>query len=291
MVFERLQALNAYFDQLKGSPEYGRLVEKQCVDIVNAVKDLGELKLENATPLLALVQQSSHWTDDHKKTLVQGIHAKVEETMNGKVLKDRFPMQDYTLFPLYLTRNDWHVLLNRDFNVAQKCQVVMNRLFRLGVRCPSEFTYAMVTAVILLIEPERFSDPLQLRSSYLTVKGICKTILTSKVKDIEGPPSSIQKALPPVRTALPQDLLQAAYGDSNEEPMDPLPENISIEGLKQLESLVSCRGNNKKLQLQFRKACGVPMVNQAMGFGWNPYAPPPQYGYPGLFDCLMECYN
>ena len=175
MVFERLQALSGYFEQLKASPEYGRLVEKQCVEIAALVRDLSELKLDNATPLLALIQQSSHWTDDHKKTLVQAIHSKVEETMNGKVLKERFPMQDYTLFPLYLTRNDWHVVLNQDYNVAQKCTAVMNRLFLLGVRCPSEPTYAMVTAVILLREPERFNDPLQLRSSYLTVKGICKT--------------------------------------------------------------------------------------------------------------------
>ena len=102
------------------------------------------------------------------------------------------------------------------FNVAQKCQVIMNRLFRLGARCPSEPTYAMVTAVILLVEPERFNDPLQLRSSYLTVKGICKTNLTNKIKALEGPPSSIQKALPPVREALPKDLLQVAYKETGD---------------------------------------------------------------------------
>ena len=211
--------------------------------------------------------------------------------MNGKVLKERFPMQDYTLFPLYLTRNDWHVVLNQDYNVAQKCTAVMNRLFLLGVRCPSEPTYAMVTAVILLREPERFNDPLQLRSSYLTVKGICKTHLANKIKEIEGPPSCIQKALPPIRTALPEALLNAAYGKLGEEPMDPLPDNITIEGLKQLEGMISCRGTNKKLQLQFGKACGFPLMNQPMGFagnyGWNPYAHPPHYGYPGLLDIIF----
>eukprot|EP00438_Fugacium_kawagutii_P005014 Skav232029 [mRNA] locus=scaffold541:222660:229830:+ [translate_table: standard] len=264
MVFARLQALGAYFDQLQSSPEYERVLEGQCVEIVAELRSLKDLTLENATPLLALIQQNTHWSEDQKKTMVQTIHGKVEETLTGKGLGGRPSMQDYTLFPLYLTRNDWYVILSREHNVALKCNTVMDRLYGLGARHPTEFTYAMATACVLLTEPERFSDPLQLRSSYITVKGLCKTHLNSKLKSGDAQrPTVLLKALPPVRTALPEPLLRAAY-ETGEEAMHPLPHNITMEGLKQLESLISCRSNNAKLQLQLPKACGVPVFNQAM---------------------------
>lgn len=286
MVFERLKALRAYFDQLQSSSEYPQLLEAQCVEIANEVRALKELTLENATPLLALIQQSPHWTEDHKRTLVQVVHAKVEETLTGRTVKDRPAFQDYSLFPLFLTRNDWNVILTKEYNVAQKCGTIMNRLFALGVRHPTEGTYAMCTAVVLLTEPEpeRFSDAFQLRSSYITVKGLCKSNLQSLVQSGEAKPAALLKALPPVRNAVPEVLLQTAYATSGEEPMNPLPQNISIEGLKQLENLISCRSNNARLQLQLPKACGVPMMNQMMGVpgNYNPYVGTGYVTHPGL---------
>ena len=83
-------------------------------------------------------------------------------------------MQDYTAFPLYLTAADWTAIVDRSFQAPQKMSIVMPRLHGLGLRHPSEPTYGMITAVMLLTGPEPVNDYQQLRSSYLCIKKLGK---------------------------------------------------------------------------------------------------------------------
>lgn len=139
--------------------------------------ELGQVGNPRGNSTDAMVQQCVHWTDQHRQTLLQVIHEKVEVTINGKAVKARMQLQDYLNFPLYLTEQDWRAVMDRSLHVPQKMSAVMPRLYRLGLRHGSEPTYAMVTAVMLLTEPERLSDFQQLRSSYLYIKKLAKDFL------------------------------------------------------------------------------------------------------------------
>ncbi|CAK9008637.1 unnamed protein product [Durusdinium trenchii] len=164
MAFERLKALDPYLEQLKGADNFSGIVEEQCVSLVKEIRSMDKIDISSATPLLALIQQCPHWTKAHRESLLQVIQAKVEKSVGSRVVKGRFPLQDYTMFPLYLAERDWTVILGTA-NFAHKCTVIMERLHKLGLRHPSEPTYAMLTASLLLSEPERLSDHTQLRTS------------------------------------------------------------------------------------------------------------------------------
>ena len=268
MAFDRLKALGHYFDQLRSNERYQSLVEEQCGLIANELRGLPSLDLQDATALLALIQQSQHWTEAHKRTLLDVIHGKVEASMGGRAVQSRAPNQDYTYFPLYLTKSDWEQLVSTSVQFVSKLEAVASRLWSLGLRNPSEDTSAMLTGVLLLTEPHRMSDGLQLRSSYLSTKQLLKDWL-KKRGAAENPPPVLMRSLPPTISALPQELRNDAYAGS-EEPAS-LPPGITMERLKQLEGMVPNRSNSKILQIHLPKASGFPLACQpmAMGMGGN----------------------
>ena len=294
MAVERLKALDRYLEELKDSAEFPTILEQQCCQLNRELRTLEKLELTDATPLVSQIQQSQRWTSAHKETLLGTIHMKVQATTSQKIYRSRMPMQDYSLFPLYLTSADWQVVQDKHANVVQRSTCLLNRLWALGMRTPSEPTIAMITVVLLLCEPERLNDGLQLRSSYITVKGMVKQFLEGQGSD-QALPEVLVK-LPPTVGALPDVFSKAAYAEGDQP--GPMPAGISIEGLKSLENMVSLRSNNAKLlPLQVPKAASFPMMDQAMtmgasmvamAMGWTQRAlvqPPVIPGHFG-FDCL-----
>ena len=262
MAFERLQALGPFLDQLKETDGFEKLKEDQCALLTRELRGIEKLEISEATPLLVLIEQGKHWSKEQKETLQGAIRQKVEETIALRSGRARFPMQNYTMFPIYLTARDWCVVLDASHNVAQKCDCIMSRLWSLGLRCPSEPTAAMLTATLLLHEPQRFSDGLQLRSSYISVKSLMKGFIKGKTQAQFNPPV-VLKELPPSTTAIPKELYDATY-DQEEKP-GPLPPGVTLEKLKQLEEMIPNRSNNKQLQIQVPKAAGVPFMDSTMG--------------------------
>ena len=291
MAVERLKALDRYLEELKDSAEFPTILEQQCN---KELRTLEKLELTDATPLVSQIQQSQRWTSAHKETLLGTIHMKVQATTSQKIYRSRMPMQDYSLFPLYLTSADWQVVQDKHANVVQRSTCLLNRLWALGMRTPSEPTIAMITVVLLLCEPERLNDGLQLRSSYITVKGMVKQFLEGQGSD-QALPEVLVK-LPPTVGALPDVFSKAAYAEGDQP--GPMPAGISIEGLKSLENMVSLRSNNAKLlPLQVPKAASFPMMDQAMtmgasmvamAMGWTQRAlvQPPVIPGHFCFDCL-----
>ena len=182
MAFERLKALDNYLQECKELPNFLDILEQQSVQLVKEIRELQKLELEAAAPLIALVQQNALWTPPLRETICQAIHEKVLKSMEGRTVKDRASLQNYMFVPQYLTQGDWDTLMSSS-NIGLKSNTVMERCFRLGLRNPTEDTYATVTVLLLLRDQDRFMDPLQLRSSYLTTKQLCKDFLERKKKE------------------------------------------------------------------------------------------------------------
>ena len=87
MAYQRLQALNGYLGQLREASNFNQLVEEQCVSLVSEIRGMDRLAIPEATPLLAMVQQCPHWTEQHRQSLLQVIHEKVEASVSGRVVR------------------------------------------------------------------------------------------------------------------------------------------------------------------------------------------------------------
>ena len=261
--FDRMKALERYLDECRELSNFQDILQQQCKQVVKEIADMASLELVAAAPLLAMVRQNRLWTNDMKETISQALHHKVTQTLGaGKMISNRMPLQDYSWFPVYLMQKDWDTILQADTiaNVGMKCNVVCERLWKLGLRAPSEPTYSMITAVLLLREANRFSDGIQLRSSYLTVKQLVKNALKGRTDDNSG--DEFYKVLPPMPMSLPDERYKKVFPEGDV-PV-PLPKGLTIEYLQQLQALVPERSNNKKLQMdvQFPKSmawgCSAP---------------------------------
>lgn len=270
MAFERLQALEGYLEVIRHHNDFQTTLDTQCGQIATEISQMDRLDLQAATSLVGLLNQSTFWTAAHRQTLLNTIQQKVEETMRSTgVVRTRTAMQNYTNLPLYLTQADWETVLNSRNNIAVKLNVVMTRLWNLGLRCPSEPTSGMLTSVLLLSEPERLSDGLQMRASYTAVKTMVKNFLKERGST---PPAAVLKTLPATVAACPAALMQAAYTSQDRpEQLPMLPEGVSMEGLQQLENMVPNRSTNRQLQLHLPKAAGISLMGQCMGSSvWPP---------------------
>ena len=209
MAFDRLKALETYLESCCNLETFPEILEQQCVQLTKELQNLTALDFEEGAPLLAMVQQNRRWSKAQKETISQAIHKKVQESMVKKgVVKDRVQHQSFTWFPQFLCKSDWDLLMNATIPTAQKVSVVMDRLWKLDLRAPNEDTQAMITVCLLLTETQRFSDPVQLRSSYLSVKGLVKSYLKNRLNSVA--PTWTHKELPPVVGALEQERLANA---------------------------------------------------------------------------------
>ena len=199
-----------------------------------------------------MIQRSQVWTQELKETLCNTINVKVENSLSGmRRLGTRQVLQDFHYFPYYLTTREWDMLLHdATINVAQKCNRVMDRLYRLGLRAPSENTMSMLTTVLLLQDSTRFQDYLQLRSSYLTIKDMVKNYLKNKVEDN---PNLIVKSLPPPPQVFMATMSDVVYYQNGEEP-GLLPAGVTMENLIELHQLIPQRSNRKTINVSGAKA-------------------------------------
>ena len=258
MAYSRMKALETYLESCKDLPNFSEVLETQCVQVVKEIKALSKLPLDEAAPLLALLQQNNLWPLAMKETISGAIQAKVQESMQlqHRGMKDRASLQDFTWFPVYLTQSDWKSILDDTWNLGQRCSVIMNRLCKLGLKWPSEDTYAMVTTVLLIRDQLIFSDGIQLRSNYLNVKGLVKAHLNS----VKGSGTQDSEAgdclhqLPPTPATVDSTLMRHAFSDK--ESPAPLPDGITMENLHKNMLLVPQRSNSKLLQVQIPQASG-----------------------------------
>jgi hypothetical protein len=225
MAFDRMKALETYLQSCKDLPNFTEILEQQAVMLVKEIRNLGKLDLQEGAPLLALVQQNTLWTKDLKETIAKSIQHKVQESMQKQgTVTTRCQLQNFTYFPIYLTQEDWDCVLNPSKPVAVKIHTVLERLFRLGLKAPSEDTQAMLTVCMLLTDQSRLFDNLQLRSAYLAVKQLVKQFLKARKDSDSG---DFFPDLPACSKAIEDERRGNGYRDG-EQPAD-LPSGITME--------------------------------------------------------------
>ena len=107
MALNRLQALELFLEKCAPLSNFKDILQQQCLQVVKELENLEKMEFGAGAPLLACVQQNTIWTAEQKELLCQAIHAKVKQSMFGKTLAARIPMQHLQRFPVYLMDADW----------------------------------------------------------------------------------------------------------------------------------------------------------------------------------------
>ena len=273
MAFERLEAVGKYLKECKALENYEALREEQCNSLCHQVRDGPTMDFDSGATLLAVIQQENLWTDAQKQALGTCIQEKVQEGMRGQGLTNRTQMQDYQYFPLYLTAQEWSFIQQQRIHETQKCNVMVERIVKLGCKAPTEDTQAMVTTLCPLGDHSRFNDGLIMRSAYLTMKGIIKNSLKTALATLNENPAAAAlpfvRVLPALPGSMDKKIMEYAYG-SGEYPVPALPEGIKMHDLIQLKSTIPLRGSRTSLQLQFPKQASVPFAMPNMMMAMNP---------------------
>ena len=267
MALQRLQALEVYLEKCKPLSNFQNILQEQCLQVVKELESLEKMEFAEGAPLLACVQQNTFWTAEQKELLSQAIHSKVKQSMVGKTVAARIPMQQFQHFPVYLMESEWSSILKDTINVQHKCDIVMERLYHLGLRAPSEDTLAMLTVVLLLRDSQRLSDGIQLRSAYLSVKQMVKNYFKSKKtsSDTTLAPVDLLEKLPSDPKALQEERLQQGY-PAGKGPAQSLPSGVEMEYLLRLMSMVPQRSTSRTISMQLPKASAPQMIDPHMMF-------------------------
>ncbi len=269
MAFDRIRALGKYLKECESLENFDALRTEQCNSLCQQIRDGAALDFDSGATLLALMQQEPLWKEDHKQSLGTVIQEKVQESTKRFGVTNRTQMQDYQHFPLYLTTREWRMVQQQGVHEVQKCNLMVERCIKLGCKCPSEDTMAMITTMCLLGDPARFNDGLMLRSAYMNMKNCIKTALKAVGNQNEDKGLPFVRVLPPLPGAMNPEIMRAAY-DDGDGPAPTLPEGVRMHELMQLKSTIPLRGNRLTLQLQVPKAAPLPFMMPGMPMG-NPY--------------------
>eukprot|EP00438_Fugacium_kawagutii_P022427 Skav232854 [mRNA] locus=scaffold2451:5784:6392:+ [translate_table: standard] len=180
MAFDRMKSLENYLQSCSQLPDFQEILRTQAASLVKEIRQLNRLDFDEGAPLLAMVQQNQHWTQELKAGIVQAIQSKVSESVGLR--SDRVSFQDLKHFPCYLTAKDWEIIFNVEKALYVRVHCVVERLWRLGLMNPNEDTHAMVTVVMVLTDQNKLTDVFELRKSYLRVKNLVKMNLSSWTK-------------------------------------------------------------------------------------------------------------
>lgn len=271
MAFDRIRALGKYLKECESLENFDELRTQQCNNLAQQIRDGPALDFDSGATLLALVQQEPLWKEDHKQSLGTVIQEKVQEsTKRFGATSTRCQMQNFEQFPLYLTSREWRMAQQQGVHEIQKCNLMVERCMKLGCKCPSEDTMAMITTMCLLGDPARFNDGLMLRSAYMNMKNCIKAALKAGANQNEDKGLPFVRTLPSLPGAMSPEIMRAAY-DDGDGPAATLPEGVRMHELMQLKSTIPLRANRLTLQLQVPKAApALPFMMPGMAMG-NPF--------------------
>ena len=164
-----------------------------------------------------------------------------------KSRKARSDMQDWTLFPLYLSANAWQKVMDRSVRSLQCVDCIISELHALGLRHPSEPTQATLCGLLVHREEPDMRQKLgesadQLRSLYLTVKNCVQSRL-QKLKFGEDTLNGDEYV-----TELPSEIASCPPGLKAKIGAELVPPKIELMDIFRIAKTVCMRGNRSKGQ-------------------------------------------
>lgn len=196
--------VEALSDLFKRHPNVDRQVYLRCVQTT-----ISQLELDTSLALKVseLIQQQDVFSVEEKKELQASVDSRLA-IFTQDPTKIRRAQQNYSQMHLWLTEPTWQGLMTGTFSVQS--DVLFKHLYLLGLRLPSESSFAAMTGLIAYYQPGGAEKTgFQLHTMLETVKGSWKSF-QKKMKQEKQPPVHLLM-LPSSMDELPESLRLSAF--------------------------------------------------------------------------------
>eukprot|EP00435_Cladocopium_sp_Y103_P055144 s1382_g18.t1 len=174
-------------------------VHLKCV--VNALSSV-ELDAETALKVSAIIEKQAAFSQEEKERLQKCL----SEQVKGEAAVKRKPYQDFTKLPSFLTDEVWDALSAYPYTRA--ADILMEHAFRVGLRNPSEPTYACLTALLCIFHPAKTG--FGLAQTYETTKSTWQSFKKKRKNRIQAGDLHLLEL--PAPGDLPEVLKIVAFG-------------------------------------------------------------------------------
>ena len=136
---------------LAAGPLLDEFAKQQMDAACLEVSKIKQLTLEQANKIAAQIKQVPFLTEADQQKLLHCIVAKASESTPAENSDNRRgALQNYTSLSQYLTPNIWNAVANPSYSEQAKLDLLVKFAMQLGLRVPSEPTYAVMLAIINL---------------------------------------------------------------------------------------------------------------------------------------------
>ena len=237
----RIGAANALMQSLKDDPlklAAASRVQRCAVVELTSKSSYESVKAEERCVIMELAMQAP-WSIGDIGAVLDAISPQTADATTAK--RPRRTQQDFSHFLNFICPVRWRKLLDTSVNLYAKKAVLVDLLVALGLRCPSEETYKMITTLWIIVgfpavEVDRLGEEAkknflnQVKKDFDRIQRVYKEPLS-----IDSLPSS-----PDQLKASHSALYARAYEDNES---GPIPCQISLARFNQVHATYQCRGN------------------------------------------------
>ena len=232
-IAKQIEGCSAFFasqQALLGVDKAQTCAGAMCSSIAKQIGALGGLVVHDASVISSAIANSG-FSATHKAELAHVVAEGASKAIFPE-LKARKQCQTWAAVETYLTKDDWTTLQGTGSGYT-KVAVVVDRLYKAGLSCPSEATVKHMVALVASVHcPDAAAS--ELHDMVLQVKNI--------VKGQPGLAVVLQhlKTFPATPADLPEASYKHAYSDAN-------PCNCSLPRFQEVLSRVPLRITNKAI--------------------------------------------
>lgn len=184
MAVDRLKGVVNFLQQCRGADDFDAIQKRQYDILLQDLEQVRQMNHDEAAEALSLLKDID-FTADMRSGLEKIVQEKVGFVQSGRVI-----LQQWKYFPEFLKDSLWLRLTNPGYQsqaLTVHLKLLVEHLYKLGLRAPNEETFAMLTTVLLLTDQGRFTDMVSLRSAYLSAKSQARQWLDVMKKQKEQP--------------------------------------------------------------------------------------------------------
>ena len=127
-------------------------------------------------------------------------------------------MQDWRAFVSYLPESLWERIVDQREQFMSLVDGITAHLIRMGLRCPSDPTQAMLAAILIKRSSRPIDDPVYLRSCFVNVKAQAGSLIAkAKAEQKPFPGDAYLVDLPASTADAPPAVLEVAFPDGWQE--------------------------------------------------------------------------
>ena len=223
------------------------------------------LDADAALKISAVIEQQSSFSAEDKARLQKAVGDQVREVGSAKK-GGRKPYQDYTKVENFLTDDVWDGLMSYPY--GRSCSLLLEHAWNLGLRNPSEPTYASLTALLCVFGSPKTNFALS--QTYETTKTSWSAFATKQRKKKDLLSLHLEKL--PLPEDLPEVLKVKAFGTKPR-----VESRVKDSSLAELEQRIVMRKShllspkNPMAQVALcEQSFGQPQFADSSAHSWSP---------------------